>query len=361
MKLYEKKEECCGCGACADICEAGAVRLVLDKEGFWYPHIEEKLCINCGRCRQVCPLKKEGTAGCENRYFGVRAKDEGLRYSGSSGGILSVLAEYVLERGGAVYGAGYDQSMRVIHQEAHDKEQLEKIKKTKYVQSGMEGIYRRIREQAEEGKWVLFCGTPCQAQALKLFLNRTYEKLVIVGLVCYGVPSPGIWTDYVKYLEMRHNGKMTDFSFRDKRNRDSGHTRSYTVGGEEHVESLYQDIYCRMFFKNNSLRLSCHSCKYSTVERDIDITIGDFWGIEKIRHDFDDGMGISMMILHTKKAEDIWNRIKENTIWFECGKDDLLQPRLTAPTPVGEKRSLFMRLYKILPFSFFIQLVKRFE
>ncbi len=361
MELYEKKEECCGCGACADVCEAGAVHMVSDIEGFYYPCIEEELCVNCGKCRQVCPIKKQSTTEYDNKFFGVRAKDDTLRYSGSSGGIFSVLAEYVLGHNGVVYGAGYNGSMQVVHREASDRKELEKIKKTKYVQSSMGGVYRRIKEQAEKGRWILFCGTPCQAHALRLFLDADYEKLIIADLVCYGVPSPGIWMDYVKHLEKRHKGKMTDFSFRDKRNRDSGHTRSYVIDGKEYAGSLHQDTYCRLFFKNDSLRLSCHSCKFCTVERDSDFTIGDFWGIERVRPDLDDGMGISMVILHTEKAEKIWGQVKENTIWFECEKEDLLQPRLMSPTPVGEKRGRIMGLYKILPFSLFMKWVEIVE
>lgn len=353
MELYLKKESCCGCGACADICPVGAVRMASDREGFCYPEIDQEKCVNCGRCGQICPMKKvpEGTG--ENLYFGVRAKDDAVRHASSSGGMFPVLAEYIFRRGGIVYGAAYDGEMRVLHREAGTKEELEGLKKTKYVQSSLEGIYQRIDRQLKEGRWVLFCGTPCQVRALKLFLNKEYPRLLLAALVCYGVPSPGIWASYVKYLERKHGGKMTDFSFRDKRKRDNGHVCAYTIDGKEYADELGKDPYCQMYFRNYTLRPSCHDCKYCTTERDCDFTMGDFWGIEKVRPEMNDGMGTSLVILHTGKAQEIWEEVKEELSWFACKREDILQPRLTGPTIRAGGRGIYMTLYKLLPFSLF--------
>ena len=150
MKGYEKKETCCGCGACREICPQKAIQMAPDREGFLYPKVNSRLCTNCGKCRNVCPTNHYGSSGGtvgkdknpvdRNLYLGGQARDEGVRYSSSSGGIFSVLAQYVLSRGGIVYGAGYDGTMRVIHKGAENKQQLQQIKRTKYVQSNMEGI-----------------------------------------------------------------------------------------------------------------------------------------------------------------------------------------------------------------------------
>lgn len=351
MDLYRKKEECCGCGACAEQCPKGAINIIQDKEGFYYPRIDKFICIECGQCGLVCPIKTTARRSYDNLYIGAQARNKEIRYSSSSGGIFSILAQYVLSRKGIVYGACFDGSMRVIHRGVEDEYQLDQIKRTKYVQSDMQGIYDSIKKQLTNDRWVLFCGTPCQAQALMLFLNRIYERLIVVDLVCYGVPSPGIWETYVRYLEFKHRGKLTDFSFRDKRNRDNGQMRSYKINGKEYVSFLYEDIYCRMYFKNYIIRPSCYSCKFCTVNRDSDFTIGDFWGIQRYKPAFDDGMGTSLVIAHSEQAKKIWDEVKEEVFWFTCRREDLLQPRLINPTGFVKGRWGLMLLYKMLVFG----------
>lgn len=356
MELYTRKEDCCGCGACLDVCPAGAIRMVQDREGFYYPRRNENLCTGCGKCIQVCPLKKLPENPGEHLYFGVQAKEERLRETSSSGGFFSVLARYIFQKEGVVFGAAYNENMEVIHKEAFHMEQLEALKRTKYVQSDLSTAYKRAEGWLKAGRWVLFCGTPCQIQALRLFLGTNYEKLITADLICYGVPSPGIWHSYVKYLERRYKGKMTDFSFRDKRNRDNGHTRACVIGGAEHVTSMYNDDYCTIYFSNYILRPSCHGCKFCTPERESDFTIGDFWGIEKIRPDLDDGMGNSVVILHTQRAQEVWESVRENVNWFSCEKEEVLQPRLLRPTQKAPGRKVFMKLYQTLPFALFMKL-----
>ena len=359
MKLYSKKKSCCGCGACVDCCSQRAIHMVQDREGFYYPKIDRAACINCGRCRQVCPLKNQDMVKSANVYLGVQASDDRLRYSSSSGGFFGILSEYVIQKNGVVYGASYDSHMNVVHRAVIEASQLEQVRKTKYVQSDMTGIYCSVERNLEDDRWVLFCGTPCQAQALMLYLKKAYDRLIVADLVCYGVPSPGIWKDYVNYLECQHNGKMTSFSFRDKRNADNGHMCSYNIDGKEYVTALRDDFFCRTYFRNRMLRPSCHICKFCTVYRDSDFTIGDFWGIEKSNPELDDGMGTSMVIAHTDKAKKIWNEIRQKARWFECAEEALLQPRLLSPTVAAGNRRIFMILYRILPFSVMIKLTDR--
>ena len=350
MKLYVQKAACCGCGACADACTAGAIRMVQDREGFFYPEVQESLCRRCGRCREVCPIRDPGSGTESVVCCGAQAREDGLRAASSSGGLFPVLARYVLDRQGSVCGAAYGEGMEVVHRLVREDSQLDALKRTKYVQSRMEGVYCEIRARLRAGEWVLFCGTPCQARALQLFLGPPQSRLVLVDLVCYGVPSPGVWRSYVDELERRHGGTMTNFSFRDKRNRDNGHACSYVINGTEYAGSLYSDPYCSMYFGNFFLRPACHSCPFCKTERSSDFTIGDFWGIERVRPEVDDGMGTSLVILHTEKAEEIWEAVKGGLSWFPCTREDLLQPRLTGPTPAAEERSLFMERYAS-PFS----------
>lgn len=356
MELYTRKEECCGCGACGAACPSDAIHMAWDREGFLYPRIDDEKCIGCKRCEQVCPVKQGGRKDQDRLYLGVQAKDDALRYASSSGGMFPVLASYVFERRGVVYGAAYTKDMRVAHREARNMEELEKIKKTKYVQSNLRGVYRRIESHLKKDRWVLFCGTPCQAQALRLYLGRSYDRLLTADLVCYGVPSPGIWKSYVRYLERKKKGKMTDFSFRDKRGHDNGHVCSYVIGGTEYADKLNSNLYCRMYFANDTVRPSCYSCKYCTPDRNSDFTIGDFWGIENVKPEMDDGMGTSMVIVHTEKGREVWDAVKEKVSWFVCEREDVLQPRLLGPTAAAKNRGYFMKCYRMLPFSLFAAL-----
>lgn len=353
MELFEKREACCGCGACRDVCPVGAIRMVSDPEGFRYPQVDKEKCVGCRQCLQVCPLKSADQGTGEILCFGAQARDEALRSASSSGGMFPVLADYVLQRQGVVFGAAFQDNMEVAHREAQNPEELEALKKTKYVQSSLEGIYNSVQAYLREDRWVLFCGTPCQAHALRLFLKQPYPRLIIADLICYGAPSPGVWASYVRYLERRSGGKMTQFYFRDKRNKDNGHVCAYVVDGRERTHSLYGDVYCRMYFANYIIRPSCHACRYCTVDRDSDFTIGDFWGMEKVRPDREDGMGTSVVILHTKEAREIWEQVKGNLRWFACGEEDVLQPRLTGPTKAAGGRNRFQFLYRALPFSIF--------
>lgn len=346
-----EKEACCGCQACRDICPVQAVHMYLDSEGFWYPVRDEERCIHCMACKRVCPMEHADEKIRERIYVGVQAKKDSVRFDSSSGGMFSVLADFVLKRQGVVYGAGFNHEMLVVHKAVYDKNSLRDILKAKYVQSDMSGIYREVQEHLRMGKWVLFCGTPCQAQAMRLFLGEDFPRLILADLICYGAASPGIWKAYADYLEHRNNGKLESFSFRDKRNRDSGRSCSYVINGKEKTEKMNKNLYCKLYFGNYLLRHTCHTCRFSTVERDSDFTLGDFWGIEKKKPEWNDGMGTSLVMIHTKKAEEIWRSVREDVRWFVCEKEEILQPRLVGPTKQAKYRKLFMKAYQTLPFG----------
>lgn len=345
-----KKKACCGCQACQDICPAQAIRMQVDSEGFWYPVRDEEQCVHCMACERVCPMAHADEKKRERMYVGVQAKENGVRFDSSSGGMFSVLADFVLKKQGVVYGAGFNSEMRVIHKGVFDQNGLKDILKTKYVQSDMGGIYLEVLGHLRAGKWVLFCGTPCQVRGMKLFLGEDFPRLILADLICYGAASPGVWRSYAGYLERRDKGKLERFSFRDKRNKDSGRTCSYVINGKERTEAMAANLYCRLYFANYLLRPACHSCGFCTVERDSDFTLGDFWGIEKKAPEWNDGMGTSLVMIHTEKAEEIWRSVRESVRWILCEKKEILQPRLIEPTKRGRGRKFFMKAYRTLPF-----------
>ena len=353
-KPFYERAQCCGCFACKDACPQNAITMRMDKEGFCYPKIDQKLCVKCGGCEKVCPWKGEENTEEFRKYFGVQAKEDALRRTSTSGGVFPVLAEHILRLGGVIYGAGFDSSMRLTHQRADDREKLVRLIQTKYIQSDLAGVYQMIRYDLRNRRNVLFAGTPCQTEAVRKLFGTACPQLILVDLVCYGVPSPGIWEDYVRYLEKKHGGKLNAFYFRDKRNRNNGHTISYQVDSREFVNDYSKDPFMAMFNSNCILRPSCHECKFSAAPRNSDITIGDFWGIEKTDPAMDDGMGTSLVIFHTHKAAQLWDAVQDRFHYIECAEDEALQPRLISPTTASKKRGLFFKLYRKIPFRLLV-------
>ena len=350
MEPCVEKARCCGCMACVDACPHEAVAVRRDSEGFPYPKIRQELCTKCNRCQAVCPMPEKAFEAEYRRCFAVQAKDVGLRAAGSSGGVFPVLAEYVLEHGGVVYGAGFDTSMRVIHQKAASCAELSRLTQSKYVQSDTEGVFRSVQQELGLGKQVLFVGTPCQAEALRRFLPRNAPNLLLVDLICYGVPSPGVWERYAAYLEKKHHGRLTEFHFRDKQLCNNGRAVCYKIDGKEYFETLSENLFTSIYFSNYALRPSCHVCPFTTAVRGSDITIGDFWEVETRLPQMDDGMGTSSVILHSETGNRMWDLIQDRFRYVECCEEQVMQPRLLFPTPPSSKRRLFFALYQGFPF-----------
>ena len=364
MKIMDRfsiasKELCCGCGACEAVCPHQAICMKQNVEGFYYPEVKGELCIHCEACKKVCPVGYTENMTVDNSYYGVQIKDDVIRNESSSGAVFVMLARWVLERQGVVFGASMLSGGKVAHIAIEKEEKLNDITKTKYVQSDMTGCYQAIDGFLRADRYVLFVGTACQTEAVRRYIKGTKEKLILADLICYGVPSPGVWEKYVRYLEKKHTGQLNIFYFRDKRNKDSGHTAAYQISGKEYAGSLFRDLFCRAYFRNILIRPSCYKCSFCTTKRKSDVTLGDFWGIEKIRPEFEDGMGTSVLICHTKKAQRIWDEVKAEARWFECMEEDVLQPRLVSPTKCPRKRKLLMTLYRYLPFSIWINLCRK--
>lgn len=357
-----EKEHCTGCGACKAVCPQGAIVMHRDWEGFLYPRIKRALCTHCGLCTKVCPITKEMRPLDESVCFGAKAKDERVRDLGSSGGVFPLLAASVLRSGGTVWGAELAEDGVVRHIEIHTEEDISRISRAKYVQSDLSRVWDRIKPLLQEGNPVLFCGTPCQTDALRVYLGKDWSNLFLVDIICYGVPSPVIWKNYVKYLESRLGGEFHDFRFRDKRNRDNGHTCMISVGEQEYTYSLDDDLYCWLFFRNINIRPACFRCRYCTTARNSDITLGDFWGIELINPNFDDGYGSSVVICHTSAGQKLWSQIQNETQWFVCDRQMVVndrQPRLREPAKAHAKRQIYLFLRRLMPFPLWLWLIRR--
>lgn len=222
MISIDDKSRCCGCSACMNICPNNAIKMKIDNKGFKYPIVDDEKCVNCGLCDKVCPYNNEYTKkeiyNKSVAYGGWNNNDE-IRKNSTSGGIFSAISKYVLDNNGLICGAIYDDNLKVIHEIVDNIENLKKINGSKYVQSDMKDNFKKIKKYLEDGKLVLFSGTPCQVSGLNSFLGKEYENLYTCDIVCHGVPSPKVFEKYKKELEKAKNSEIININFRDKESR----------------------------------------------------------------------------------------------------------------------------------------------
>lgn len=344
------KKNCCGCEACSNVCPVNAISMIEDDKGFKYPIIDTNKCIKCNKCNNVCPIINKQSQK-SNKYPDTYAcinKDENVRIESSSGGIFTSIAEYILNQNGVVFGAKFDNNYNVVHDYIDDKNELYKFRGSKYVQSSINNSYIKAREFLEEGKKVLFTGTPCQIAGLKKFLNKDYENLYTQDIICHGVPSNKVWKKYLKEIA-KENG-ITNVNFRDKEKYGWNHfSLKIKTEDYEQNEEHSKDNYMRAFLRNVSLRDSCYSCKFKEKIKDADITLADFWGIKNILPKINDEKGTSLVFLNSKKGKEIFNCIKDKILFFNVDFDNVLKYNMNmikSATENGNREKFFEELDK---------------
>jgi len=330
INLHILDEDCSGCSACVVVCPYGAISMQPDGHGFFYPEIAQEKCIQCGACLESCDFKKRNDlASASSRsyhlplVYAVKHSNEAKRMSSQSGGAFTALAEYILARGGIVYGAGYGEDFRVIHKRVTNLEQLEELKGSKYVQSDTSEIFAEVMSDLKAGKEVLFSGTPCQIAGVSCIKDKS--KLYLCDLVCHGVPSPKIWQDFLSFRQAEHGGNITAVNFRDKSFKWQSHVETIQFSDGSKVSgTIYRDL----FYEHLGLRPSCFDCKYASFNRISDLTIGDFWGIEKAVPGFQDEKGVSLLLVNTEKGTRLWDAVKPQMEFRESTPAGAAQPRL---------------------------------
>ena len=313
--------------------------MVSDKEGFYYPAIEQEKCIDCGMCQSVCPSLNPDVFGAEPSFYAVRVSDQELLQKSTSGGAFSLIAGEILSKGGLVCGAAYDEDHKVRHILAED---IAPMRKSKYVQSSLGDIFGKIKEATDNGRTVLFTGTPCQCHAVKKIFGDT-EKIWLASIICRGVQSPLYWQEYCRFLEKQYNGNLAFYCAREKIKTDDAHTVVYTVGQETYQANYMKDPFCRIYSKELSLRPSCYSCPYTTAAKDFDFTIGDYWGVEKEYPDLADGKGISLVICASARAEELLKGCSGAADIRPADPENSLQPALVSPAKEGFLRKFLMK------------------
>lgn len=349
MIYINKKEECCGCHGCNNICPKDCISMEVDNEGFWYPKVDKSKCINCNLCEKVCPIintpKREET---EIIAYACKNKDEEVRRSSSSGGVFSVLCEDVISKGGVVFGASFDQNFDVRHIYAETLEECARFRGSKYVQSKIGDTFNIAKKFLNEGRIVLFSGTPCQISGLDAYLMKKYDNLILVDIACHGVPSPLVYKEYVKKLKLLNKSGIRDIKFRDKSTGWNGYSFKVEYNNGELKENGYDNIYMKGFLSDIYLRPSCYTCKFKKPITSADLTLGDYWGVQHKHPEFDDDKGISLTLVNSKKGKAKFDLISNK---IEVLETDLkhatnCNPCIVKHVEYNPKREKFFKEFK---------------
>ena len=327
MIQIKNKVDCCGCNACGDVCAHHAITFKTDIEGFWYPEVDTGKCIDCGLCEKVCPMQHK--ADFVSRYneatvFAAYTKDEAIRLDSTSGGIHSMLALEMFSKKGYVGGAVYNSDHTCSQIVTPNEERLPEIRSSKYLQSDSEGVYKEIRKLLREGKDVFYCGCPCQIHALYNFLGKEYDNLITCDFICRGVNSPKVFLKYMEMLERQYGSKAIGIKFKNKK--WGWHNFSLRVNfenGKEYCKDRWHDLYFIGYLQSgNFARPSCYECPFKGFPQKADITLADFWGIEKIDPSMDQDRGTSLVMINSDKGQQLFDAIKDKIEWRQFTMDD---------------------------------------
>lgn len=313
LKIIEKNK-CTGCGTCKQICPKKCIQMVEDEEGFLYP-VRGKECVDCGLCEKVCPIKnKLEKETYIQKVYGLSLKDEEILNKSASGGAFSAIVEAFCDENYVIFGAKYDEKFNVIHDYIQDKENIDIFRKSKYVQSNIRDNYIKAKEFLNNGKKVVFTGTPCQIAGLKKYLQKEYENLICIDLICHGVPSQKVFNKYIDFIEKKYKSKITNINFREKvLQNDKWNSRNIKIklkNDKTIIKDSTKDLYLRGFHNALFYRPSCEECIFANPNRISDITISDCWGIEKVHLEKDVHKGESMIVINTKKGEKLLKHIE---------------------------------------------------
>ena len=304
MIEIQRKEDCCGCTACVNACPVNCIQMQEDTEGFKYPHVDSDHCVNCHNCEKVCPVINTPKNERKPAAFLARTRDSELLSKCTSGGVFTEIAREIVKNGGIAYGVVYGESFNIQHERISNLSGIERIPGSKYVQSDVGTIFAQVKEDVIAGNQVAFCGTPCQIAGLKNFLSKEYGNLLLIDLVCHGVPSPKLWRTYVDYIEKKH-GKLRFANFRSKR---LGYHVSVMEerfeSGKTQIGSARTNLMSKCFFQNVADRPICYECPFKTVSRCSDLTIFDGWhASEYIPGLKDDDKGYTVILVQSERGE----------------------------------------------------------
>lgn len=347
--LLASNNDCTACAACVSVCPKQCISMHEDKEGFLQPKIDSSQCIKCHKCEKVCPIlnQKNIPSDFETQAYAAINKDDEVRAQSSSGGVFFPLAKWVIEQGGVVFGARWNDKWEVVHDYAEDLDGVKAFMRSKYVQSIVGDTLRQAKQFLDAGRWVLYSGTPCQLGGLRVYLGKEYEKLIQVDLICHGVPSPGVWRSYLK--DYFGKEKIVDINFRDKRDGWLGFQCVTTTNNNNtYCEKQMENPYFRGFLTNVYLRNSCYNCRFKSVSRNTDITLADYWGVHLFCPEMCDDKGTSLVLVHSSKGQEVLSNIlRDNNLKVQ---DNIIEYKawnsaIENSVPVSKKRYYFFKAF----------------
>lgn len=317
MINIQNKVDCCGCNACGDACPKQAITFKTDNEGFWYPEVDMEKCIDCGLCEKVCPiinvkeLKKNDLP--ESICYAAEHKNLEVVFDSTSGGLFSALADIMYKSNGYVGGAVFNEDFKSVrHFISNDKKDLPRLRSSKYLQSSLEGFYSQVRDLLKVGEKVLVCGSPCQMAALRSFLRKDYENLIIADYICRGINSPKVWGKYIDSFEERYGHKVVYAKAKSKEYGWRNLTQKVILdNGMAYYETREQSNFTKGYLQTGVYcRPSCYACKFKGYPRISDITLADFWGIEKVDTSMEKNLGTSLVMINSRKGESFFEIVK---------------------------------------------------
>ncbi len=346
MISVQNPKDCCGCSACASICNHNAITMKPDVLGFLYPEVDLTKCTNCSLCERVCAFNDNYDTSLNLQTpiaYGARHRDINEVMKSRSGAVFATLSDYVLEKEGVVYGAGYTDHFRVVHKRATTKEERDEFRGSKYVQSDMNNVFRLIKKDLKEGLIVLFSGTPCQTSGLNSYIGKKLRSnLILIDIVCHGVPGPYLWRDYISYLERKQGSSITWVNFRDKEMFGwAAHHETFKFNNSDEKK-----WFKKVFYQHIMFRHSCENCHFCNTKRPSDITIADFWGWQNTKSDINcDDKGLNLVLINTEKGKNIFGKISGKLRIIEASPNTYMQPNLQYPFKVHRKRMQFEKDY----------------
>lgn len=351
---------CTGCEACKSSCPRKCIKMVYDNEGFRYPHVDST-CNKCGVCIKKCPVLQDCNFGeklHEPYVFGGFSDDDNIIRKSSSGGIFTVIAEFIINNGGAVSGVCFQENLSLQHVIASDCSQLEHMRGSKYLQSNIDNIYSEIDILLRKNCEVFFVGTPCQVAGLNMFLGKEYENLITCDLICHGVPTQKFFDKYIAYYEKRNSSKARCIKFRDKKRgwKEYFITINFEDGKTE-SRSVYKDVFMKGFLEDIYLRPACYKCKFVGIPRIGDITLGDFWGIDEIDSILDEDKGVSAIITNSSKGLRVFENIKDNIVYKQYSVEQCIKhnPCLIKSVKMPYLRDEFFRDLDVMSFELIVK------